>query len=72
MFLGLQNKKKVLIPNLMKCNDVLIIIQNIIINFYTKGLKHQNVFIKFVFNQCIIENYSYFIKNINIIIVNLI
>ena len=60
----------ILIPSLLKCNDILSIIQNRIINFCTRGLKHQNEFIKFIFNQCIIENFSYFKKNINIIINN--
>ena len=57
-----------IIPSLMKSNDILTIIQNRILNFCIKGLAHQNESVRSIFNQCIIENYSYFKKNINIIL----
>ena len=33
-----------------------------------KGLSHENEKVKFVFNQCLLENYSYLKRNVNIII----
>ena len=57
-----------LLPYLIKSNDILTTIHKRMINFFIKGLSHDNEKVKFVFNQCLLENYSYIKRNINIII----
>ena len=58
-----------LIPYLVGTSDILTIIENRMINFFTKGIKHQNNLISFLFKNALIDsNNSYITSNINKII----
>ena len=49
----------------MEIENIRIIIEERIINFYMTGFNHNNQLIYYVFKNYILFQYSYFVRNIN-------
>ena len=57
-----------IVPALLNCNSILTLIEERTLNFVVRGLKHSNPVIKFVFNNAILNNHGYILRNMNIIL----
>ena len=57
-----------LLPDIIKCNDILTVIYNRQLNFYIRGLSHDDPMINFHFKNALVSTFSFAAKNINTIL----
>ena len=57
-----------LIPHLIQTEPIETIIHNRFLNFFVRGVNHDNKLIEFMFKNCLLGFDSYFVRNLNIIL----
>ena len=57
----------ILIPHLIQTEPIETIIHNRFLNFFIRGVNHDNNLIEFMFKNCLLGFDSYFVRNLNII-----